>query len=86
MNTITKATKISDNEMEVTTTSPASPDVTNQYTYEFLQAQLVSIQAQKDRDDAARDDELAEVNALIAQADQLGVAALPINAEPPITP
>ncbi len=75
--------QIDANTIEVTVT--AQPVTTTvQYDYGFLKQQRVDIQAQKDRDNAARDAELAEVDALIAQADKLGVIARPVAVEVPI--
>ena len=65
-------TKIDDHTIGTQKVVPAvTTEVT--YSYSFLKQQLVSIQAQKDRDNALRDVELAEVQALIAEADKLGV-------------
>lgn len=76
-------TKLDDNTLQATTIPVTPEPVTNTYDYDFLQQQLIDIQAQKDRDNAARDAELAEVQALIDAADQLGITAK-IIAEPPI--
>lgn len=50
-------------------------ETVTRYDYDFLKQQRIAIQEQKDRDNAARDAELAEVDALLAQADKLGVVA-----------
>ena len=67
--------KIDANNMEVEKIEPA---VKRKITYslDFLLSQKVSIQAQKDRDNIARDKELAEVNSLIAEANLLGLKTL----------
>lgn len=64
---------IDENTIEVTTTDPVTTVM--QYDYGFLKQQRVAIQEQKDRDNTARDTELAEVDALLAEADKLGVVA-----------
>lgn len=71
------AVKVDDNTIEVTKQAPIPDPVVQKYDYNFLLTQRDAIQAQKDAFDAARDDELAEVNDLIAQADALGVVATP---------
>lgn len=66
-----EVTKVDDNSIEVTKTE--TKETVNTYDYGFLKQQLVDIQAQKDKDNTLRDAEIAEVNALILEADKLGV-------------
>jgi len=49
----------------------------NQYDYDHLLAQKASIQKQKDADNAKRDAELAEVDALLAACNDLGITSKP---------
>jgi hypothetical protein len=49
------------------------------YNYDFLLKQREAIQAQKDRDNALRDAELAEVNMLIQKAEELGIKPAPVK-------
>lgn len=43
------------------------------HNYSFLKKQLVDITAQRDRDNALRDAEIAEVEKLILEAEKLGI-------------
>jgi len=63
--------KVSDSEIKVTKTE--IKEVEHTYNYDFLIKQRVTIQAQKDRDNALRDAELLEVNNLIAECKKLGI-------------
>jgi len=64
--------KIDENTIEVTKTIPVKEEVTK-YDYNFLIAQRKAIQADLDKYVAARQAELAEVNALIAECEKLGI-------------
>ncbi len=61
-------------EVTRTSTSTATHDLG------FLKEQRASVLAQRDRDNQARDAELAELDELLAQADKLGVTARPDEA------
>lgn len=61
--------KVDANTIEITKSQP----VVHQYDYGFLKKQIVAIQLQKDQDNAQRDLEIAEVEAIIAEADKLGI-------------
>ena len=63
--------KVSDSEIKVVKTE--TKEVENIYNYAFLLQQKKDIQAQKDREIALRDKELAEVNLLIAECIKLGI-------------
>lgn len=62
--------KIDDHTLQAT--MPQGPRVST-YDYGFLKQQLVAIEDQRARDNAQRDTEIAEVIALIAEADRLGL-------------
>jgi len=62
-------TKVSDSEIKVVKTE--TKEVEHTYNYDFLLQQKINIQAQKDRDNAQRDLELAEVDTLIAKFEEL---------------
>jgi hypothetical protein len=64
--------KIDEHTIEVTTEVPAKA-VVKKYDYNFLIAQKKSIQDDLDRFTAARQAELAEVNALITECEKLGI-------------
>lgn len=68
-------TKVDASTIQVTKTETATS--VRAYDYGFLTQQREAIQQQKDRDNLARDAELAEVDALLLAADKLGVTALP---------
>ncbi len=63
--------KISDTEIKVVKTE--TKEVEHTYNYDFLLKQKATIEAQKAREMAQRDLELAEVNALIAECIKLGI-------------
>lgn len=63
--------KVDDKTIEVTTTE--TKEVVRAYEIDFLKKQRESIQEQKDRDNAQRDLELAEVDTLIAESAKLGI-------------
>lgn len=52
-----------------------------QFTVSQLTAQRAAIQDQKDRDNAQRDKELADVDAILSACDTLKIADLPIDAD-----
>lgn len=55
------------------------------HTLDDLLLQRLAIQAQKDQDNAQRDQELADVDDLIAQCKALGITVTPIiMSEPPV--
>lgn len=61
--------KIDDNKIEVTQTTEKK----NIFTYEYLVSQREEIQSQKDRDNAKRDYELAEIDSYLEQCRILNV-------------
>ena len=63
--------KTDEGKLEVTKTETTVQTMV--YDYDYLLGQRISIQAQKDRDNAQRDAELAEVNNLIAECEKLGI-------------
>jgi len=65
--------KTDEGRLEVTKTETVTK--TNTYDIEFLISQKKAIQEQKDRDNAQRDIELAEVEGLIAECEKLGIKA-----------
>ena len=77
-----QATKIDDFTLSVTSTPVTPAPITQTYDRTFLENQLVAIQAQLDAFTQARQAELDEVNALLAQCDTLGIVAQPIEATP----
>ena len=79
-----QASKIDDNTISVTSTPVTLDPVTNTYTLDFLQNQLIYIQKQADDFAQARQVELDEVNALISLCNDNGVVDPPIVAELPI--
>lgn len=66
--------KVDDFTIEVTKEIPAKADV-RKYNYNFLLAQKKAIEADLAKFTAARQAELAEVNALIAECEKLGIKA-----------
>ena len=79
INTTTQ--KIDDNQIKVTKEETTSTE--NTFTYEYLLSQKEAIQKQKDRDNEARDKELDEINALLAECDKLNIT---VKVEPIIEP
>ena len=67
--------KIDDHTLGVIVTTPQKVQEQARYDYGFLKKQMIAIQLKKDADTAARDAELAELTALIAAADSLGIVA-----------
>lgn len=65
--------KIDDHTIEISKTETVSNVVA--YDYDFLKSQRIAIGEQKARDNALRDAELAEIDALLAEADSLGVVS-----------
>ena len=65
--------KISDNEIKVVKTETTESE--QNYTYEYLLTQRANIIKQKEADDAKRDEEIAEVDALLAECEKLGISA-----------
>ena len=72
--------KISDNEIKVTKV-PETEEKT--YTYEFLLEMKANLEAERARVIGKIDADLVEVNALIVEADRLGIKEKP---EPIIEP
>ena len=72
--------KVSDNEIKVTDTKTKVEE--KSYTYEFLLDMKANLEAERERVIAMLDKKLAETNALIAEADRLGVTVKPIVVEP----
>ena len=70
-----QATKVDDFTLQVTSTPVTPAPITQTYDRTFLENQLVAIQAQLDAFTQARQAELDEVNALLAQCDTLGIIA-----------
>lgn len=66
-------TKVDDSTIAVVETKPSEVLPEKTYNIDFLHSQKKAIQAQKDRDNATRDAELAEVDFLISEADKLGI-------------
>ena len=66
------ATKISDTSISMDKVTPAVT-VTNTYERGFIEGQIKSITAQRDAYVAARQVELDECNAIIAEMDKLGI-------------
>jgi hypothetical protein len=62
--------KIDEQTLQVT--KILEPDVVT-YDISFLKTQRETIQAQKDKDNIQRDQELAEVDTLLAKAESLGI-------------
>jgi len=67
--------KVNDNEIKVSDTE--TKEVEKVYTYEFLLEMKANLEAEKERVIANIDAKLAEVNALIVEADKLGVTVKP---------
>ncbi len=65
--------KIDEQRLSVVEMKPAEVLPAKTYDYGFLKQQLINIQEQKDRDNALRDAEIAEVEKLIVEADKLGI-------------
>ena len=64
--------KVSDTEISVTkTTEPV--EQTTKYTKDYLLSQRVAIQAQLDQQTAARQAELDEIDALLAECETAGI-------------
>lgn len=70
-----ETSKISNNEIGVTKTETTVKG--NTYTFEFLTAQKINIQTQKDRDNLQRDTELAEIDTLLSECARLGITSKP---------
>ena len=68
-----KYTKISDNELKVFRTETKKSE--HLFTYERLLAQRENIIKQKEAWNAKRDEEIAEVDALLAECEKLGISA-----------
>jgi len=73
--------KIDENQIEVTKTETKT-DI-NIFAYEYLISQREAIQKMKDGDNTKRDEELAEIDTLLAECDKIGVTFKP---EPIIEP
>ena len=67
--------KISDNEIKAVATEIKETEKT--YTYEFLLDMKANLEAEKVRVIAMLDKKLVEVNALIVEADKLGITVKP---------
>ena len=65
--------KISDNEIKVVKTETTESE--QNYTYEYLLTQRANIIKQKEAWNAKRDEEIAEVDALLAECEKLGISA-----------
>ena len=83
---MTEYIKISDYEIKVADTKIEETEKV--YTYEFLLDMKANLEAEKVRVIAMLDKKLAETNALIAEADKLGITVKPepIVVEEPIEP
>ena len=68
-----KYTKISDNELKVFRTETKKSE--HLFTYERLLAQRENIIKQKEAWNAMTDEEIAEVDALLAECEKLGISA-----------
>ena len=67
--------KVSENEIKAVDTK--IKEVEKVYTYEFLLEMKASLEAEKVRVIAMLDEKLVEVNALIVEADKLGITVKP---------
>ena len=67
--------KVSDNEIKVSDTKTKVDEKV--YTYEFLLEMKANLEAERERVIAMLDKKLAETNALIGEADKLGVTVKP---------
>ena len=67
--------KVSENEIKITDSKTEETEKT--YTYEFLLDTKANLEAEKVRVIANIDEKLVEVNALIVEADKLGVKVKP---------
>ena len=63
--------KISDTVMEIVKTETV--ETRRKMSYGDLLQQRINVQAQKDSDNIQRDEELAELDTLIAEAEKLGL-------------
>lgn len=75
-------TKISENTIEI---NEVVPEVITKTQYErgFIEQQIKTITEQRDRDNALRDAEIADCNAILAKMDILGIV---VKVEPLIKP
>lgn len=71
-----EAQKISTNKISITKTFKP---VQKQYTYEVLLSQRAGIIKQKETYDAQRDAEIAEIDAILAECEKLGITELKQN-------
>lgn len=71
-NSTMTAIKVNENTLRVNKVIAEKVE-SNTYDVAFLKSQLVAIQAQKDMDNANRDKELAEVNALLELCNEQGI-------------
>lgn len=69
------AIKLNENTIQISKQAEAPAPVVKTYTYDFLAAQKARIIEDANNYLAARQKELDEVNALIAQCDGLGISA-----------
>jgi hypothetical protein len=69
------ATKLSDTQLQVTVQPPTPDPVVSTYDYDFLVSQKAAIIKQANDYLAQRQSELDDVQALIDQADGLGITA-----------
>ena len=67
--------KVSENEIKAVDTK--IKEVEKVYTYEFLLEMKANLEAEKVRVIAMLDEKLVEVNALIVEADKLGITVKP---------
>ncbi len=67
--------KISDYEIEITRAVVQPTIEVAKYEREFIEKQIVSIQAQKDEYNAARDAEILECQNILAEMDRLSIVA-----------
>lgn len=65
--------KVDKSTIEVVETIPEAVLPAVKYNIAFLKQQLVDIEAQRERDNASRDDEVAKVQALLDECDRLGI-------------
>ena len=72
--------KVDDNVIKEVATETKETEKT--YAYEFLLEMKANLEAEKVRVIAMLDKKLVETNALIAEADKLGVTVKPIVVEP----
>ena len=75
-----EVTKKDDNTIRIVKSVPVQFD----FTPEYLKQQIINIQAQKDRDNAQRDLEIAECEAYLTECVKLGIVEKQVEVINPI--